>query len=99
MLVEVPSKDTATVVAALSRHVCQLLETLRRSLTWDRGLEMAQHQSFTVATNVKVYFLIPRVLGSAARTKTQMGSCASTCRRRPTCPATAKRTWTKLRCD
>ena len=47
MLVKVPGKDTATVVAALSQHVRQLPATLRRSLTWDRGLEMAQHKSFT----------------------------------------------------
>jgi IS30 family transposase len=43
MLVQVPGKDTASVVAALSQHVRQLPATLRRSLTWDRGLEMAQH--------------------------------------------------------
>jgi IS30 family transposase len=60
MLIKVPSKDTATVVAALSQHVRQLPATLRRSLTWDRGLEMAQHQSFTVATDVKVYFCDPQ---------------------------------------
>jgi len=60
MLVQVPSKDTATVVAALSQHVGQLPDTLRRSLTWDRGLEMAQHKSFTIATNVKVYFCDPQ---------------------------------------
>ncbi len=34
--------------------------TLRRSLTWDRGLEMAQHKSFTFATNGKVYFCDPQ---------------------------------------
>jgi IS30 family transposase len=60
MLVQVPSKDTATVIAALSQQVCKLPATLRRSLTWDRGLEMAQHQSFTVATDVKVYFCDPQ---------------------------------------
>src|ERR1700676_3274404 len=60
MLVKVSSKDTATVVAALSRHVRKLPASLRRSLTWDRGLEMAQHKSFTVATNVKVYFCDPQ---------------------------------------
>ena len=38
MLLEVPSKGTEAVVAALSRHVCKLPATLRRSLTWDRGL-------------------------------------------------------------
>ena len=32
---------------------------LRRSLTWDRGKEMADHKSFTVATNVQVYFCDP----------------------------------------
>jgi len=59
-LVKVPSKDTATVVAALSRHVRKLPAALRRSLTWDRGLEMAKHKAFTVATNVKVYFCDPQ---------------------------------------
>jgi IS30 family transposase len=60
MLVKVSGKDTATVVAALSQHVRQLPATLRRSLTWDRGLEMAQHKSFTMATNVQVYFCDPQ---------------------------------------
>ena len=60
MLVKVPGKDTATVVAALSQQVRQLPATLRRSLTWDRGLEMAHHKSFTMATNVQVYFCDPQ---------------------------------------
>jgi len=60
MLVKVPGKDTATVVAALSQHVRKLPATLRRSLTWDRGLEMAQHKSFTMATDVQVYFCDPQ---------------------------------------
>src|SRR5260221_7130242 len=51
---------TATVVAALSQHVQQLPAALRRSLTWDRGLEMAQHKSFTMATNMQVYFCDPQ---------------------------------------
>ena len=38
----------------------QLPATLRRSLTWDRGLEMAQHKSFTMATDVQVYFCDPQ---------------------------------------
>jgi len=56
-LVKVPSKDTAVVVAALSRQIRKLPTSLRHSLTWDRGLEMAKHKTFTVATNVKVYLL------------------------------------------
>jgi IS30 family transposase len=60
MLIKVPSKDTEVVVAALSRHVGKLPATLRRSLTWDRGLEMAKHKTFTVATHVQVYFCDPQ---------------------------------------
>jgi IS30 family transposase len=59
-LIKVPSKDTAVVVAALTRHVRKLPAALRRSLTWDRGLEMAKHKTFTVPTNVKVYFCDPQ---------------------------------------
>jgi IS30 family transposase len=59
-LVKMPSKDTTTVVAALTRHVRKLPASLHRSLTWDRGLEMAQHKTFTMATNVKVYFCDPQ---------------------------------------
>jgi hypothetical protein len=57
--VKVPSKDTAAVIAALARQVRKLPAALRCSLTWDRGLEMAKHKTFTVATNVKVYFCDP----------------------------------------
>jgi IS30 family transposase len=60
ILVKVPSRDTAEVVGALSKHVRKLPATLRRSLTWDRGLEMAKHKDFTVATDVKVYFCDPQ---------------------------------------
>jgi len=59
-LVKVSSRDTAVVIAALTRHVRKLPKALRRSLTWDRGLEMAKHKSFTVATDVKVYFCDPQ---------------------------------------
>ncbi len=60
MLIKVESKDTATVVAALSKQVRKLPTELRRSLTWDRGKEMADHKAFTLATDVKVYFCDPR---------------------------------------
>ncbi len=60
MLIKVPSKDTVTVVGALAEHVRKLPAELRRSLTWDRGKEMAEHKAFTVATDVKVYFCDPR---------------------------------------
>ncbi len=60
MLIKVPSKETEAVVAALSEHVRKLPATLKRSLTWDRGLEMAKHKDFTVATDVQVYFCDPQ---------------------------------------
>jgi IS30 family transposase len=60
MLVKIDSKQTHSVVSALIRQVCQLPAQLRRSLTWDRGSELTNHQDFTVATNVQVYFCDPR---------------------------------------
>ncbi len=60
MLIKVPSKETEAVVAALSRHIRKLPATLKRSLTWDRGQEMAKHKAFTVATDVQVYFCDPQ---------------------------------------
>ena len=58
-LIKIPSKETTVVVAALSRHIRKLPVSVRRSLTWDRGHEMAQHKTFSVATDVKVYFCDP----------------------------------------
>jgi IS30 family transposase len=47
-------------VTALVKQVVTLPAELRRTLTWDRGTEMAQHKRFSVATNVKVYFCDPQ---------------------------------------
>jgi IS30 family transposase len=58
-LIKVPNKETATVVAGLTRQIRKLPAALRRSLTWDRGHEMAKHKAFTVATDVNVYFSDP----------------------------------------
>lgn len=60
ILVKIPSKDSIGVAGALARKIRRLPLELRRSLTWDRGTEMASHQRFTVATDVKVYFCDPR---------------------------------------
>jgi IS30 family transposase len=60
ILVKVDSKDTQTVVKALQRRVRTLPRQLKRTLTWDRGSEMASHRDFTVATDVKVYFCDPQ---------------------------------------
>jgi IS30 family transposase len=55
MVAKVASKDTETVVNALIKHAQKLPRELYKSLTWDRGKEMADHQRFTLATDIKVY--------------------------------------------
>ena len=60
MLVKVGGKDTKTVVTALSKQVRKLPDQLRKSLTWDRGVELAGHKTFTMATDTQVYFCDPR---------------------------------------
>ena len=60
MLVKVKRKDTETVVRALAKQVRRLPVELRNSLTWDRGMEMAKHKEFSIATDVLVYFCDPQ---------------------------------------
>ena len=60
MLVKVASKDTETVVDALIKNTRKLPQELYKSLTWDRGKEMAGHTRFTLATDIQVYFCDPR---------------------------------------
>jgi transposase, IS30 family len=59
LLAKVPNKDTASVVAALVGQVQHLPRELRRSLTWDRGKELADHKRLTLATDLDVYFCDP----------------------------------------
>ncbi len=60
MLVKVAGKDTETVIDALIKNARKLPDQLYQSLTWDRGKEMADHQRFTLATDIKVYFCDPQ---------------------------------------
>jgi len=60
MLVKVAGKDTDSVVSALIEQVQHLPDELRRSLTWDRGMELSQHRRLTVATDIQVYFCDPQ---------------------------------------
>jgi IS30 family transposase len=60
MLVKVNGKDTQTVVDALIKNARRLPKELYRSLTWDRGKEMADHRRFTLATDIQVYFCDPQ---------------------------------------
>ena len=60
MLAKVDSKDTETVINALINQAHKLPRELYRSLTWDRGSEMADHRRFTLATDIDVYFCDPQ---------------------------------------
>jgi IS30 family transposase len=60
MLAKVDRADTETVINALIKQARKLPKELYRSLTWDRGSEMADHQRFTLATGIKVYFCDPQ---------------------------------------
>ncbi|MFN3340092.1 MAG: IS30 family transposase, partial [Dietzia sp.] len=51
--------DGATVADALVEMIKDLPEQLRRTMTWDRGSEMSEHATFTLATDTKVYFCDP----------------------------------------
>ena len=60
MLAKVKNKDTESVVSALIKQSKKLPGELYKSLTWDRGKELADHQRFTLETDIDVYFCDPR---------------------------------------
>jgi len=60
MLAKIKARDTETVINALIKHAHKLPSELYKSLTWDRGKEMADHQRFTLTTDIDVYFCDPR---------------------------------------
>ena len=60
MLVKVARKDTETVINALIKNARKLPQELNKTLTWDRGKEMADHKRFTLATDIQVYFCDPK---------------------------------------
>ena len=52
-------KDTESVVSALIKQSKKLPDELYKPLTWDRGKELADHERFTLETDIKVYFCDP----------------------------------------
>jgi hypothetical protein len=60
MLAKVTNKATQSVTTALIKQARKLPKELYKSLTWDRGAEMAGHRKFTMATNIDVYFCDPQ---------------------------------------
>ena len=60
MLAKVNNKDTESVVNALIKQSKKLPDELYKSLTWDRGKELADHKRFSLATDISVYFCDPK---------------------------------------
>ena len=60
MLAKIENRKTESVVRALIKQARQLPQELYRSLTWDRGFELADHKRFTLATDIAVYFCDPQ---------------------------------------
>ena len=86
MLLKVPSKETEAVVAALSQHVRKLPATLRRSLTWDRGLEMAKRpwqRGTNENTNLLLRQYFPRGTDLSGYSHAQLDQVALRLNQRP----------------
>ena len=60
MLAKVTEKKTQVVIDALIKQSKKLPPELYKSLTWDRGSELADHKRFTVATDIQIFFCDPR---------------------------------------
>jgi hypothetical protein len=78
VLVQLDGRDMVTVAQRLSVQMAQLPELVRRTLTWDRGMELAGHKEVTAATGLAVYLADPRSPGSGAPTRTPTGCFVST---------------------
>ena len=86
LLAPLPGRHTAELARmSLAEMIATLPLSLRQSITWDRGYEMAQHAQFKTETGCRSTSATPSLLGNAAPTRTPTGCCASTGpRRRPT---------------
>ncbi len=49
---------------AILRTIITLTEELRRTLTWDQGAEMAQHDRLKIDAGIQVYFCEPKLLAA-----------------------------------
>jgi IS30 family transposase len=94
LLLHLPDgRDAHLVEQAMRQAITALPAGLARTITWDQGKEMAYHADFTIATGIPVYFCDPTRPGSADRTRTPTGCCASTCPKAPTCQCTPPTIW------
>ena len=78
----------------MAAKIQTLPTTLFKTLTWDRGTEMARHREFSIDTGVQVFFATPTRHGNAVPTKTPTACSVNTCPKAPTSPLTAQPTST-----
>jgi IS30 family transposase len=90
MLAKVGNKDSHSVIQALIKQSRKLPKELYKSLTWDRGTEMAGHKKFTLATKIDVYLCEPHSPWQRGSNKTQSACCDSTFQRAQICRYTVK---------
>ncbi len=76
----------AAVKDAIASRIMTLPEQLRRSLTWDRGKELAQHAQLRIDTGIAVYFADPHSPWRRGTNENTNGLLRSTSRKAPTCP-------------
>jgi IS30 family transposase len=80
VLVQLDGRDMQAVTDRLSREIARPPAHVRRSLTWDRGMELAKRLVVTANTGLQIYFVIRAVCGNAAPTRIRIGCCGSTSR-------------------
>ncbi len=97
LLAKVPNRDSQSVITALINQAQRLPDELLKSLTWDRGKEMAQHKRFTLATDAAVYFCDPQSPWQRGSNENTNGLLRQYFPRARTSACTHKSAWTRSR--
>ena len=86
LLLYLPNGHTAVEVQdAIIDKLAGLPDSLRLSLTWDQGSELAQHREIASELGLDVYFVTHTHPGGAVPTRIRTGCCSNTCPKEPIC--------------